>query len=74
MGDVVRGNAVVVEQIPLTLELHDAVVGSPTHDGVEQHTLIGEGTVRIISNGLAEEVAVARRVREVVLTVVLMHP
>ena len=70
MGDVVRGYTVVVEQEPLALVLDDAVVGSPAHDGVEEHALIGERSVRIVTNGIAEEVAVARGVGEIILGVV----
>ena len=32
MGDVIGRNTVVIEQIPLSLELHDTVVSSPTHN------------------------------------------
>ena len=46
--DVVAGNAVVIAQIPLALELDDAVVGSPAYDGVEDDALIGERSVGII--------------------------
>jgi hypothetical protein len=34
MGDVIGRNTVVIEQIPLSLELHDTVVSSPTHNRV----------------------------------------
>ena len=72
--DVIAGNAVVIAQIPLALELDDAVVGSPTYDGVEDDALIGERSVRIIADGIAEEVAVASRVREIILAIVFVHP
>ena len=62
MRDVVAGNAVVIAQIPLALELDDAVVGGPAYDGIENDTLIGERSVGIVTNGIAEEVAVACRV------------
>lgn len=32
MGDVIGRNTVVIEQIPLSLELHDTVVSRPTHN------------------------------------------
>ena len=56
--DVVAGNAVVIAQIPLALELDDAVVGSPAYDGVEQHALIGKRSVGVVADGIAQEVAV----------------
>ena len=74
MGDVVRGYTVVVEQEPLALVLDDAVVGSPAHDGVEEHALIGERAVGVVADGVAEEVAVASGVAEIVFAVVLVHP
>ena len=74
MGNVVRRYAIVVEQEPLTLILHNAVMGCPTNNGIENHALIGERAVGVVTNGIAEEVAVTRRVTEIVLTIVLMHP
>jgi hypothetical protein len=67
---VVRGHAVVVEQIPAAFILNDAVVGGPSYDGIENDALIGERSVGIVTNGIAEEVAVARGVGEKILAVV----
>ena len=64
----------MVEEIPLAFVLGDGVVSGPANDRSEDHALIGERSVRIVTNGIAEEVAVACRVGEVVLTVVLVHP
>jgi hypothetical protein len=72
--DIIRRYAVVIEQIPLTLILYDAVVSGPSYNGVKDNTLIGERTIRIIANSIAQHVAVTSRVGEVVLTVILMHP
>ena len=74
MGDIVAGHAVVVAQVPLALELDNAVVGGPADDGIEDDSLIGEGSVRIVADGIAQVVAVASGVREIVLAVVLVHP
>ena len=74
MGNIVGGYTVVIQQIPLPLKLYDAVVSCPTHYGLQNHTLIGEGAVRVIANGIAEQVTVAGRIREVVLTLILVHP
>ena len=65
MGDVIRGYAVVVAQIPLTLVFHDGVMGSPAYNGIEDDTLIAEGAIRVVTDGVAQEVAVARGVTEV---------
>ena len=64
----------MIEQIPLSLILYDRVVGGPSNDGLQDNTLIGEGAVRIVTNGVAKEMAVASRVGEIVFAVVLMHP
>ena len=64
----------MIEQEPLALVLYDAVVRGPAHDGIEEHTLIGERSVGVVANGIAEEVAVACGVTEIVLAVVLVHP
>ena len=74
MRDVVGGNAVVIEQEPLALVLDDAVMGCPAHNGIEEHTLIGERSVRIVADGIAEEMTVASRIAEIVLAIILMHP
>ena len=74
MGDIVRGYTVVIAQIPLTLILDNRVVGGPTYDGVEDDALIAERSVGIVTDGVAEEVAVAGRVREIVLAIVFVHP
>ena len=47
--DVVRGYAVVIEQIPLSLELCDRVVGSPSDYRLQNDTLIDEGAIGIIA-------------------------
>ena len=64
----------MIEQEPLALVLHDTMMGRPAYDRVEDDTLIGEGTIGIVADGIAEEVTVARRVAEVILSIVLMHP
>ena len=73
-GGVVGGDAVVVEEIPLTLVLHDAVMGGPSHDGLEDDALIGEGSVRIVTHGIAQVMGVASAVGEIILAVHLVHP
>ena len=74
MGNVVRGYTVVIAQIPLSLELDNAVVSCPTYNGIKDDTLVSERTVGIVANGIAQEVAIASRVREVVLSIIFMHP
>ena len=64
----------MIEQIPLALVLYDAVMGGPTNDGFQNHTLIGERSIGVVADGVAKEVAVAGGVREIVLTIVLVHP
>ena len=74
MGDIVRGHTVVVEEEPLVLKLHDRMMGRPTNNRIENHALIGEGSVRIVTDSIAEHVAVTSRVREIILTIILVHP
>ena len=74
MSDVVRGNTVVITQVPLTFELYDRVVGCPTYYWIKDNSLIGKRSIRIISDGIAQEVAVTCRVGEIILSVVFMHP
>ena len=74
MSDVVAGYTVVIAQIPLALELYNAVVRCPTYDGIEDDTLIGEGAIGIVADGVAQEVAVTSRVGEIVLSIILVHP
>ena len=56
---VVRWNAIVMEQIPLALELSNSVVSGPANNRCKNHTLIGERSVRIVADCIAKEVAVA---------------
>ena len=70
VGDVVAGHAVVIAKIPLAFIFYDAVVGGPSYDGIENDALIGEWSIGIVTNGIAEEVAVARGVGEIILAVV----
>ncbi|TLD22168.1 hypothetical protein PspLS_08025 [Pyricularia sp. CBS 133598] len=66
--------AVVVEQIPLALELDDGVVRRPAQDWLEDPPAIGKRTVGRVADGVAQVVGVAGRVGKVVLAVVLVHP
>ena len=74
VGDVVGRYTVVIEQIPLSLILYDAVVSGPTNNRIQDDTLIGEWSIRIVTDGIAEEVAITSRITEIVLAVVLVHP
>jgi hypothetical protein len=64
----------MVAEIPLTLELYDGMVGSPSYYWIENHSLIGKRSIRIVTNGIAQQVAVSRRVREIVFAIILVHP
>lgn len=55
---VVRWNAIVMEQIPLAFVLGNSVVSGPAHNRSKNHTLIGEWSVRIVTDCIAKEVAV----------------
>ena len=74
MGNIIRGYTVVVAEIPLAFELYDGVVGSPTYDRVKNDTFIGEWSIGIVANSIAEQVAVARRVGEIIISIVFVHP
>lgn len=69
-----RNTGVVVEQVPLALELRNRVVCSPTLDRLQNAVLVCERTKRRIANGVCKVVGVAGGVREVVLALVLVHP
>jgi len=56
---VIRWNAIVMEQIPLAIELSNSVVSGPANNWCKNHTLIGEWSVRIVADCIAKEVAVA---------------
>jgi hypothetical protein len=74
MGDIVRGNTIVIEQIPLSFVFHDAMMGCPTDYRVKDNALIGEWSVRVVTDGIAEEMTVTCRIREIVLPVIFVHP
>jgi len=50
------------------------VMGRPTHNGVEQYTLESKGAVRVVTDGIAQQVGVTSGIGEVIPAVVLMHP
>ena len=64
----------MVEKIPAAAEFDDAVVGGPAYDGGEDDTPVGEWPVGTIASGIAELVGVACAIREVVQTLVFVHP
>jgi len=72
--DAVAGHAVVVEQPPAALVLHDAVVRGPSYDGLQQLALEAEGSVGVVADGEAEQVTVAGGIGEEVLLADLVHP
>jgi hypothetical protein len=64
----------VVAQIPLSFVLYDRVMGCPTYDGIEDNALIAEWSIGVVANSIAEEMAITCRIREIVLTIILVHP
>lgn len=65
---------IMVEEIPLTLILCYAVVGCPSYDRLKQFVLKSEWSIRIVSDSVTQQMAIARAVREIVLAVHLVHP
>ena len=55
-----RRLAVVVEEIPLALILHDAVMGGPSLDRSEDDALVNEWSIRLIAYSVAKEVGITR--------------
>src|SRR5690606_17580943 len=49
---------VVVEKVPFAVNFTDRVVSCPTHDGGQNSATVGEGTVNIITNGVAQQVRI----------------
>jgi len=50
------------------------VVSSPSHHRLQDDTLIAERAVGVVGNGVAEIMAVAGGIREIVFAVILVHP
>ena len=71
---IVGRHAVVMEQIPLSLVLTDTMMGGPAYHRFQDNTLVSEWSVRIIAYRIAEIMGVARRVTEVILALILVHP
>lgn len=65
---------VVVEQVPLALELDDGVVRRPSQNRLEDPPAVRKRPVGRVTDGVAQVVGVAGRVGKVVLAVVLVHP
>ena len=74
MGDVIRRNAVVMEEPPTVLVTYDAMMRSPSDNGLQQFALEAERSVGIVAYSQAKQMAVACRVAEIVAAVPLVHP
>ena len=74
MSDIVRRYTVVIEQEPLALILYDRVMGSPSNNRIKDNALIGKWSIRIIADSIAKHVAIAGRITEIILPLILMHP
>ena len=68
------GDTVVMEEIPLATVFNDAVVGGPAYDRSKDFTAIDEGSVGVVADGVAEQMAVTGGIGEIILAIVLMHP
>ena len=67
-------HTVVMEQIPFAPVFHNGVVGSPAYYRSQDYSLIGERTIRTVTDGVAQAVGITGRVGEVILSVILVHP
>ncbi|OSS50698.1 hypothetical protein B5807_04694 [Epicoccum nigrum] len=65
---------VMVEQVPLALELCNTMMRGPPHHRLQDPPSIREWPHGAIANGVAQVVCVARAVTEVVLPVILVQP
>ena len=52
----------MIAGVPLPLVFYDRVVGGPSYDGIKDDALIAEWSVGVVTNGVAEEMAVAGRI------------
>ena len=71
---VFAGHAIVMEEIPLAVVFHDAVVCSPSHDRLKDYALVGEGTIGAVTRGVTDEMGVARGIRKIIFPLILVHP
>ena len=63
-----------MEQIPLSLVLTDAVMGCPTYHWFQDNAFVSEWSISIITYCIAEIMSITRRVAEVILALILVHP
>ena len=64
----------MIKQVPLSAIFHDTVMGGPSYNGIEDDTLVSEGTIGRISDGITEEVSITCGVREIIFALIFMHP
>ena len=64
----------MMEEIPLSLVLTDAMMSGPTYNWLQDDTFVGERTVWIVTYRITEIMAIACRVAEVILALLLVHP
>jgi hypothetical protein len=64
----------MMEQEPTSAPFDDAVMGGPTYYRLQQFATEAEGSIRRRTGSVAEEVAVARAVAEIVDSIAFVHP
>ena len=63
-----------MEQEPTSAPFDDTVMGGPTYYRLQQFATETEGPIRRMTGSIAEEVAVARAVAEIVDSIAFVHP
>jgi len=66
--------AIMIEEVCPALELHYRVMSGPAQNRLQNPATVRERAKRIVAGTIAQKVGVSSRVREIVFTVVLVHP
>src|SRR4051812_20638196 len=64
----------MIEEIPFSFKFNYGVVVGPTNHGIENYALVGEWSIWIVTNRVANKMSVTRRVREIIFAIVFVHP
>ena len=69
-------NKVILRQshLPSTLKLHNRMMGRPSLDWLQYPALVHEWTKWRVSDCMNQIVSVSRRIREIILPLIFMHP
>ena len=64
----------MVEKVPLPSYIDDGLMIGPSFHRREHYALVSEGSIRTVARRVNDIVCIPRRIGEIILSIILMHP